>query len=396
MARVGYFIAVAVAVATALLSWHWPVTLNLWRLTTAGWVTAADRPLLLPDATRIYRPLEVVAGLSSPGRLPRARDTADDRFAAAGRLAAAMDSYALLIWHNGRIVYERYWQGADPGSRPESASMHKTVVALAVGAAVAEGHIAGLDTPLGNFIGEWRGDPRGRITVGQVLGMASGLDTTSSAGGVVSETSRFLAGFGAASLVLSRDLIAPPGTVFGYRNINTQLLGIVLERATNSRYAEYLSRVLWQPLGAADAYVWLDRPGGLARTYTTLLARPEDWLRVGLLIKDRGRIGNRQVLQGAWIDEMLVPSPLYANYGLQIWLAAPYQQRRYYNPATRGLYFEAAEPFAAPDTVFLDGVGGQRVYVSRAQDLVVVRLGAARPDWDDAALPNAVVRALAQ
>ena len=92
---------------------------------------------------------------------------------------------------------------------------------------------------------------------------------------------------------------------------------------------------------------------------------------------------------------MLSPSPLYPNYGWQVWIANPYQPMRYYNPSNPGLGFPSRQRFLADDMVFLDGVGGQRVYVSRAYDLVIVRLGAAQPDWDDAALPNAVIAALA-
>lgn len=54
----------------------------------------------------------------------------------------------------------------------------------------------------------------------------------------------------------------------------------------------------------------------------------------------------------------------------------------------------AQEPFAAPDMVYFDGNGGQRVYVSPALGLVIVRIGAPQNDWDDSALPNLVVRGL--
>lgn len=55
----------------------------------------------------------------------------------------------------------------------------------------------------------------------------------------------------------------------------------------------------------------------------------------------------------------------------------------------------ASEPFLVDDMIYLDGFGGQRVYISRSLDLVIVRMGESRPDWDDTKLPNLVIEALA-
>jgi len=132
----------------------------------------------------------------------------------------------------------------------------------------------------------------------------------------------------------------------------------------------------------------------LARTYTAFLARAEDWLRLGLVVKDRGEFLGQRILPAEWIDSMTTPASTNPNYGFQLWRAHPYQARRYYNPALKGLSTAASEPIRAKDMVFFDGVGGQRIYISRERDLIVVRLGVARPDWDDSALPNAVLNAL--
>lgn len=56
----------------------------------------------------------------------------------------------------------------------------------------------------------------------------------------------------------------------------------------------------------------------------------------------------------------------------------------------------ASEPFSAPDLAYFDGFGGQRVYINRGLDLVIVRTGNARMDWDDAKLPNLTISALNQ
>lgn len=397
LTRLGLVALVAAPIMlAAFAAVQWPYTLNMWRLARQGWITTVDKDIFAPDARLVYKPIETVAGDPEGAPLPRSGDAVlQSRFAGVVAYANTKESYALLVWSKGALVLEHYGPGASAEAHPDSASMHKSVTALALGAAFGKGLIAGLDEPVGTYISEWHEEPRGTMTLRDVMGMASGLDKTSNAGGPFSESNQFLAGFNADEIVLNRPLIARPGTAFAYRNINTQLLGLILERATKKRYAEFLSEALWKPIGAGDAAVWLHGPGGTARHYTALMARPEDWLRIGLLIKNRGLVGDKQVVPAEWIDAMLTPSKLYPNYGLQVWFARPYLPMRYYNPSKPGLGSPAKDKWGTDDMVFFDGVGGQRVYISRSEDLVIVRLGVARTDWDDSVLTNVVMAALA-
>lgn len=396
MKRLGLALLVLSLITAAAALWQWPYVLNMLRYAREGWITTVDTAVYAPDATAIYAPLAKVAGASAAAPLPRDPDMAAraQQFAEVIAFAEAMQSYAVLVWSKGALVVEHYGKDLDGRIRPDSASMHKSVTALAVGAAIGRGDIADLDAPVGAFIPEWRGDPRGSIKLRDVLGMAAGLAPTSNDGGAFSQSNRFLAGLFADDILLSRPQIAPPGTAFAYRNFNTQLLGLILERATKQPYAKFLSTAVWQPMGGADAYVWLQNQEGTPRTYTALMASAEDWVRIGLLILNRGRAGDQQIIPADYIDAMTTPSALYANYGFQVWLARPHLPMRYYNPSRPGLGSPAREPWGTGDMVFFDGVGGQRVYISPAEDLVIVRLGVARADWDDSVLPNMVLSAL--
>ena len=66
----------------------------------------------------------------------------------------------------------------------------------------------------------------------------------------------------------------------------------------------------------------------------------------------------------------------------------------YYNDLKLGIGVPVSEPFNADDMIYFDGFGGQRVYISKSQDLVIVRTGDTRMDWDDSALPNMVIESL--
>jgi CubicO group peptidase (beta-lactamase class C family) len=252
---------------------------------------------------------------------------------------------------------------------------------------VADGAIPNLETPVARWLPEWAGDPRGAITVRQMLQMATGLAPLPFDLSPGAAFSRSLYGADSSAVPLAATLIDPPGSRFNYASGISQLLGLIVERATGRRYADYLSQRLWQPLGAADAAVVLDHPGGHARTASGLFARAQDWLRVGLLFLDQGRAQGRQVVDPAWLAAMAAPSPANPNYGFQLWRGSPHAPQRRYNSVTPGSV-PARDPFLAEDMLFFDGAGAQRVYVSRSEGLVIVRLGAPAFDWDDSLVPN--------
>jgi CubicO group peptidase (beta-lactamase class C family) len=293
--------------------------------------------------------------------------------------AQARDTCALLVVHRGRIVLERYWCGLNHGTRVNAWSMAKTVAALAVGAAVAQGAIGDLDAPIRAWIPEWASDARGDITVRQLLQMTSGLR--------IGNLIRIHIGTDARTALLDTPAEQAPGLAFAYRNINTMLLSLIVERATGQRWARFLSQSVWRPIGARDAAVWLDTPGGIAKTYCCLLATARDWARVGLLLAQHGSFDGRQVIPAGWIDQMLTPSAREENYGFHVWLG-------YSRPACRAA--DWSRPFASPDTFMLVGRDEQRVWVVPSHQLVIVRLGRGSADWDDPVLPNLAVDALRQ
>lgn len=348
------------------------------------------------EAGETYFPLETVKGVADPTLPVEIAADADQVYAAAIANAESTGSWALLVWHNGALRLEKYWIPGMAEKHAQTASMHKSVMALAFGAAIAEGKVKSLDQPVADFITEWKGDPRGAITVRNALEMSTGLGSFAPRQGAFEENTRFLLGGDIVSLTLSRPLNGEPGGEFNYLNVNSQLAGIALQRAiAPERYSDFLSRTIWQKIGAGDAYVWPDEIGGTVRTFAAILVTPRDWVRIGALIKDKGRVGGEQVLPERWIEAMETPNPRYPNYGLQVWLSKAYEPVRFYNARKQGLAVNQSEPFAVDDLVYFDGFAGQRVYISRAADLVIVRIGEERPrDWDESALPNAVIRAL--
>lgn len=337
-------------------------------------------------------PRQVIAGGTVPALVvaPEGQRTipagALDKVIAWG---GTMESHALLIWQDGALQLEHYYPGHNATSTTPTQSMHKSVLALLVGIAIDQGLIKSVDDTAAKYIEEWAGDERSKITIRQMLQQASGIDFPGLSGLV-----RMTLGGDVAPFTFSRGVIEPAGERFEYNNINPQVLGILLQRVSGKPYSQYLAENLWQYVSEAEGRVLIDsEKRGIPITFCCLDAPARSWLRIGLLHLEGGRVGDRQVVPAQWLQEVVTPSPTNPNYGYFTWLGTKWEKVRPYNSKSSATAFHS-EPFAAPDVIYFDGFGGQRVYVVPSRQLVIVHTSAMRPDWDDAILPNMIIRAL--
>jgi CubicO group peptidase (beta-lactamase class C family) len=297
----------------------------------------------------------------------------------------------LLVWQNGQLIARHFAENITDNTHFSGFSMHKSVLALTVLAAIEDGIVGSLDDPIGSYLSPWKGDPRGEITLRQLLQQTSGLahytfssgDPRAAALGLSSAISK---------TALQYPLADPPGTRFNYNNVNAQLAGMVLEQGlqrSGRTYAEYLSERLWRPLGNNEANLWLEDEGGSPRYFAGLHAGLADWLRIGVMLAGKGH----QVLSQESLRVFRAPGDLNASYGLNVWLGRNWQPERHYGPTT-AFTVPHAEPYLASDVVFFDGFGGQRVYVVPSAGLVVARFGEVDMTYDDSIIVNTLLRGL--
>jgi CubicO group peptidase (beta-lactamase class C family) len=196
-------------------------------------------------------------------------------------------------------------------------------------------------------------------------------------------------GPGITEAALALPVEKPFDTEFKYNNANSQIVGAALSAGLAKKgetYAQYLSRRLWCPLGNAPASLWVEAPGK-PRFYAGINASLRDWARVGEMIRLEGRVGEEQLVPGAWVRAMAAPSTANPGYGWQIWRGSPWVAQRRYSPEA-SLAVPHSAAYAADDVLFLDGFGGQRVYVVPSAGLVIARTGETDLTWDDAMLVN--------
>jgi CubicO group peptidase (beta-lactamase class C family) len=342
--------------------------------------------LLLPAtaASTIYQPRELIPGGNEPPAprvTPQLESLDPQALEMAAAYAGAHDSRALIVSRHDHIVFERYWQGTSFDTLTDGQSFPRVLTGLAVGVAISHRLIGWPDEPIGALLPEWRGDPRGTITVRNLLQMSSGLTPPAATHVPWGAFARQRFGTDLMAALMSEPLGGTPGTTRVEQAADPQLLAAVIERAARQRYAAYLSQALWRRLGAADAWAWLDRPGGTAHADCCMLARQGDWIRVGQLMVRDGNYRGAEVIRPGWVSFMRTPARSDSDYGTYL---------RVGSRVAGG-----AEPYAARDLFVVDGGGGNRLWLVPSLQLVVLRMGtpgARDQSWDDTRIANLIVR----
>lgn len=278
---------------------------------------------------------------------------------------------ALLIVHDGQIIYERYAAPTTAQIPHLTWSISKSLLATVLGVAYGEGRFK-LDDPALKFYPAL--DKHPAITLGHLLNWASGLDwqedyeyaplKSSVVAMLYTRGHRDMAAFTAA-----HDSYAAAGQAFRYSSGDSNLLAAALKTMVGpERYADYPWTALFEPLGIRHA-VWESDASGtfVASSYAYLTAR--DLARVGLLMARGGRWNDRQLLPEDWVAFNLKPFAVYkaqqdeAVPGGHWWLNRPVDGA------------PSPWPDAPPDTFAALGHWGQALYVMPSEKLVIVRYG---------------------
>ena len=344
-------------------------------------LSALDAP---PDSPlSVYEPRERIPGIEDGPPLQRvtAQEEKIDPTAlrAAADYAASANSHALIVSRHGHIVFERYWHATGFDTVEDTGSFNAVITSIMIGIALGDRKLASIDEPAADYLIEWRGDARRRISIRDLLQMSSGLAVApvASRAWLGQERARFSSDI--VAQYLRRPLAGRPGIDWVYQSADPQWLGVIVERATRERYATYMSQRLWKRLGAADAELWLDRPGGAPHLDCCLLAEQGDWIRVAEMLLNDGVYQGERIVRPGWVRRMLSAAAGNEHYGFHIWL---------------GSSDPAAQAYAAPDVVLLRGPGKTRLWLVPSLALAILRTGAeprAAADWQDARIPNLII-----
>ena len=354
-----------------------------------------------------YEPVDKVPGANGPAlavAVPEELTVDPAALKAARDYARSKDSYGFLVWQGGKLQEASSWQGFDRNRLIASKSMAKMIVGLVIGRAIEQGFIKSVDQPVSDFVNEWQGTPKAKSTIRDFLQNSSGISRFSyNDFSPWSQTMREYLGEHHDELLIyetRRDY--QPGSEYDYSMITSDMLAIIVERATGQRYADYVGKQLLQPIGAQGGTVYINRPGGLAHSGCCMMLPAESFIRMGQLMAQDGMWDGKRILAQGWVAETLKPSPANPKWGLHMWLGKPYQQRVAFFPArSQPIGVLHSEPYAADDLFLWDGSGNQAMWIVPSKQLVVLRFGPTpKPaygqpgEWDNSRIPNTVIRGL--
>lgn len=263
---------------------------------------------------------------------------------------------SFLVIKNDSIVFEKYYDGYDENSLSNSFSVAKSIVVSLMGKAIMEGKIKGLDQPVSDYFDEYKEGLASELTVGDLASMSSGMKWNEKYYSVINITSESYFTDDLRSVILRQKIIDKPGQSFRYSSGDTQLLAMVIEKATGTTLSDYLSEKFWKPMGAENNALWqLDSDNyGMEKAYCCIASTARDFARFGKLYINNGKWGNEIILDSSFVE--LATKPVFDSspyYGHGWWL---------YN-------FEGKKVFT------MNGHRGQFVISFPEENIIIVRQG---------------------
>ena len=266
------------------------------------------------------------------------------------------ETKSFLVIKNDSIVFEKYYDGYDENSLSNSFSVAKSIVVSLMGKAIMEGKIKGLDQPVSDYFNEYKEGLASELTVGDLASMSSGMKWNEKYYSVINITSESYFTDDLRSVILRQKIIDKPGQSFRYSSGDTQLLAMVIEKATGTTLSDYLSEKFWKPMGAENNALWqLDSDNyGMEKAYCCIASTARDFARFGKLYINNGKWGNEIILDSSFVE--LATKPVFDSspyYGYGWWL---------YN-------FEGKKVFT------MNGHRGQFVISFPEENIIIVRQG---------------------
>lgn len=261
---------------------------------------------------------------------------------------------AFIIIRNGRITYEQYWNGKTQSTVLPSYSVAKTMTSLLIGQLIDEGKIKESDTFV-SILPKFKANSSfDKVTIRDLLDMNSGI-------GVSDNYPTGPSGWGVAIaqmyattdmnwfLMNNRKMKEEPGTFPEYRSVNTQMLGMIIQKVTGRSLAEEFTDRVWQKVGADYDATWnVDSAAGHEKAFCCFNATARDYARVGQALMS----GEPKIASTSWKARLSLPVVTLDygwGYGAQMW--HPY-----------------------PGVNLMLGLHGQYIYQDALHDTVIVKL----------------------
>ncbi|MDA9729805.1 beta-lactamase family protein [SAR86 cluster bacterium] len=279
------------------------------------------------------------------------------------------DTSALLILQNGRIQFEKYWLTGGENVQWMSMSVAKSFISALVGIAIRDGHINNIEEAISDYVPELKNSPYNNVRIKDVLQMSSGASWNEDYSDPESDINRWAKIFALGGSfdefiqTLSDDF--KPGTRNRYNSMDTQALGMLVNRATGKTITNYMTEMLWHPMGASNEGYWLLDSEGMEMAFAGLNITARDYAKFGELYRLDGKLNGQQIVPKSWVKDSITPdgphltpgdNPLSdypLGYGYQWWV-----------------------PEGDKGEFMAIGIYNQMIYVAPESNMVIVKLSA--------------------
>ena len=283
--------------------------------------------------------------------------------------AGARNTRALVIGHGGHIVFEKYWDDTTFDTPVDLSGFTPVLSALVLGAAMNDERSINLDAPLGGYITSWEGDPRGAISLRQLLTRSSGFARPGGRPWPGTLASQYAPGADLRPVLLAWPLDAALQPGESPAEVNADILALALSERLGQPYDKLLAERIWQPIGAGD----FSMARG-ARAGCCIRARLGDWMRIGEALANNGIFEGNQLTPPRYVGLMLKST---------------------YKDSPIGFFTRVGGNFAAHDVAWLESDDKQRLWIVPSLRLTILRVGGEPPDsqgWDEAMIPDSIIR----
>jgi len=282
-------------------------------------------------------------------------------------LLAKIDSnntHAFLVIQDGKIIYEKYFDGYTKDSISGSFSAAKSIISMLVGIALGEGKIKSLDEPVGTYVPHFKEGDLAKIRIKDLLTMSSGTSYNESDQSYLGLTAKMYYADDQEYVVNLMEAKEPAGVNWEYRSGDTQVLGLVVEKAFGKNISELTSEYFMKPMGAENDAKWLlDGDSKHEKAFCCFNGVARDYARFGELMRTNGKWKDKQLVPEDYMKAAISPASYLKDptegdklvdfYGFQFWV---FNYRGFSIPTMNGLF-------------------GQYVYTIREKNAIIVRLG---------------------
>lgn len=264
---------------------------------------------------------------------------------------------SLVVFHNGSIIKEGFFNGGGADVPHDVRSVTKSVMGLLIGIAIEKGFIPSIDQTIGGYLSpliQNLSTEKANITIRHLLTMSSGFEWdeyTSNAG-----YNNWISSPNQVQYLFDKELVTQPGQIFNYNSAALHLLSVILSIATNMQTLDFANQYLFEPLEIGERNWSIDKQG-FNNGGAGLKITPHDMIKIGQLILDGGLYKGDRIISFQWIDEILGSkistnniNPFANGYSYCFWTGQN----------SDGQY------------VFANGYGGQFIVIIPNLNLVVV------------------------